>query len=66
MTNKILCSLKSVGPINGLEEKRPSVLQGDPVLVKQEGTTQWYQGIVHKVESLHAGLKFDKSFKPAA
>lgn len=54
----------SVGPIPGLAEKRPSVLQGDPVFVQDNVDNRWYQGFVHKVELEFVGLKFGSKFTP--
>lgn len=50
--------------VPGLAEKRPSVIVGDKVLVKNHGSrkTSWFSGYVHKVEQLRVGLKFSKDF----
>lgn len=50
--------------VPGLAEKRPSVIVGDKVLVKNHGSqkTSWFSGYVHKVEQLRVGLRFSKHF----
>ena len=50
--------------VPGLAEKRPSVIVGDKVLVKNHGSqsTSWFCGYVHKVEQLRVGLKFSTRF----
>ncbi|KAI0293934.1 P-loop containing nucleoside triphosphate hydrolase protein [Russula brevipes] len=51
-------------PIPGLAEKRPSVLIGDIVLVKENGTMEdeWFEGHVHTVGHEEVGLWFHHSF----
>jgi len=50
--------------VPGLAEKRPSVIVGDKVLVKNHGSqsTSWFSGYVHKVEQLRVGLRFSNRF----
>ncbi|GAA6038812.1 hypothetical protein JCM8097_002907 [Rhodosporidiobolus ruineniae] len=52
--------------VPGLAEKRPSVLRGDKIKVRNSnGTGKWYAGIVVDVQLAQVGLRFDKSFKPS-
>ncbi|KIL62873.1 hypothetical protein M378DRAFT_128311, partial [Amanita muscaria Koide BX008] len=50
--------------VPGLAEKRPSVLIGDRILVRQTGATSghWYAGGVHVVRQREVGLRFHESF----
>ena len=50
--------------VPGLAEKRPGVIVGDKILVKNHGSqsTSWFSGYVHKVEQLRVGLRFSNSF----
>ena len=58
----VLKALSLIVP--GLAEKRPSVIVGDTVLVKNHGSqsTSWFSGYVHKVEQLRVGLRFSARF----
>ncbi|GAA5996828.1 hypothetical protein JCM5350_003553 [Sporobolomyces pararoseus] len=52
--------------VEGLAEKRPSVLRSDKIKVqiRTSSDKRWYEGIVTIVEESRVLLKFDKSFKP--
>ncbi|GAA5996829.1 hypothetical protein JCM5350_003554 [Sporobolomyces pararoseus] len=58
----LLCSLT----VEGLAEKRPSVLQGDKIKVQIRNSSdkRWFEGVVTSVELSRVLLKFAKSFKP--
>ncbi|KII91314.1 hypothetical protein PLICRDRAFT_104992 [Plicaturopsis crispa FD-325 SS-3] len=49
--------------VEGLGEGRPSVIVGDTILVKQQGTsTDWFAGCVHMVYANHVSLRFASNF----
>ena len=51
--------------VPGLSEKRPSVITGDRILVKQHsGPPRWWAGYVYKVELDRVGLRFHHGFRP--
>lgn len=52
----------------GLAEKRPSVLRGDKIKVREKNSNErrWFEGVVTVVELSRVLLKFAKSFKPSA
>ncbi|GAA5884186.1 hypothetical protein JCM16303_005959 [Sporobolomyces ruberrimus] len=54
--------------VEGLAEKRPSVLRADKLKVQICNSTDkhWYEGTVTMVEESRVLLKFAKSFKPAS
>ncbi|TFK72808.1 P-loop containing nucleoside triphosphate hydrolase protein [Pluteus cervinus] len=54
--------------VPGLAEKRPSVLVGDTILVRQDSDPQgrWFEGGVHLVQVNQIGVQFGRSFKWAA
>ncbi|GAA6013532.1 hypothetical protein JCM11491_006112 [Sporobolomyces phaffii] len=54
--------------VEGLAEKRPSVLRSDKIKVQTRTSSDktWYEGIVTVVEESRVLLKFAKSFKPEA
>jgi helicase MOV-10 len=50
--------------VPGLAEKRPSVLVGDKIYVRQVNTNgHWYQGFVHRVEMDEVVLRFNDGFQ---
>jgi helicase MOV-10 len=52
--------------VPGLAEKRPSVIVGDRILVKEHGSPKpkWWEGYVHTVQLNDVGLRFNHSFHP--
>ncbi|KAG8896554.1 hypothetical protein FRB99_008838 [Tulasnella sp. 403] len=50
--------------VPGLAEKRPSVIIGDTIRVREHGRTNgpWYRGHVHNVEEKQVTLRFASSF----
>ncbi|KAG8984017.1 hypothetical protein FRB90_005620, partial [Tulasnella sp. 427] len=50
--------------VPGLAEKRPSVIVGDKIKVRNHNqrAEHWFRGCVHVVEQLQVGLKFHPSF----
>ncbi|KIM34476.1 hypothetical protein M408DRAFT_325872 [Serendipita vermifera MAFF 305830] len=51
--------------VPGLAEKRPSLIVGDKILVKEHGgKPRWWSGYVHRVELETVGLRFNPGFKP--
>ncbi|KAG8917571.1 hypothetical protein FRC00_013438, partial [Tulasnella sp. 408] len=55
---------KTYVSVPGLAEKRPSVIVGDRIKVRnhKQRTEHWFRGFVHVVEQLQVGLKFAPSF----
>ncbi|KAI8927291.1 P-loop containing nucleoside triphosphate hydrolase protein [Entophlyctis helioformis] len=55
---------KYVLRVEGLAEKRPSVIRGDKVLVKEANnpSAKCFEGVCSKVEELNVILSFDSSF----
>lgn len=49
-------------PCAGLMEKRPSVLCGDAVLVRDNTTLVWFRGFVHKVHRSELNVSFHSTF----
>ncbi|TDL24436.1 P-loop containing nucleoside triphosphate hydrolase protein [Rickenella mellea] len=51
--------------IEGLAEKRPSVIVGDTILAQLQASpgSQWYQGVVHNVQSNILMLRFHQDFE---
>ena len=45
--------------VDGLAEKRPSILKGDKLDAKPIGSTDWYEGRVERVEREEVSLRFD-------
>ena len=54
------CSLA----VPGLTEKRPSLIVGDQILAREQGSIGdgWWRGYVHVVELESVGLRFERSF----
>lgn len=51
--------------VPGLAEKRPSLIVGDRILLRQHGgPPRWWSGYVHKVELHRVGLRFHHGFRP--
>ncbi len=50
--------------VPGLAEKRPSVIIGDKIKVRNHGQRgeRWFRGYVHSVERYEVALAFDRSF----
>ncbi len=45
--------------VDGLAEKRPSIIKGDNLDAKPIGSTNWYKGRVERVEREEVSLRFD-------
>ncbi|THH04899.1 hypothetical protein EW145_g5187 [Phellinidium pouzarii] len=48
--------------VDGLAEKRPSILIGDRICARTSGTTQWFSGFVHNVKDRSVLLHFSPKF----